>query len=285
MFQDGNLFDQWFILNRGYERRGELNIRIQMVGALIKGGQSDQHATQPVQDFATVPPAMAAGQYTSSKPPVAMPQQPYNQYDEYEEDPMPQERYAPPAAMPQQYVQAPMQHQPMMQQQPIMQQPPMMQQQPMMHQQQPVVQHQQPMMQQPTMQQQPVMYLQHPQMFPGQMVQPTYAPQYAHQAPVMMAAPPRPVMYQQQPLYYGGGEGYQQQGGNQQSGGVRAPGSGFGKIAAGAGVGALGGLLVGSAIGNRRRGGGGDDGGGDGGDYDGGGDDDWGDDDGGGGDY
>ena len=176
MFQHGNVIDEWFTLNKGNDRRGDLNLRVQMVGALAQGQPSSHKEIKPVHEYANIPPAKpvaaTGGYYEPSAPiapPAAMPAQ------QYAQDPMnKQQQYVPHAAMPQQqYAQASMQQprqQPMMHQQ---QQPPMMQQQ--------YQQHQQPMMQQQ----------QHaPSMYPGQMARPAYDPRYDQRAQQRSRAPP-----------------------------------------------------------------------------------------------
>uniref|UniRef100_K3WB41 C2 domain-containing protein n=1 Tax=Globisporangium ultimum (strain ATCC 200006 / CBS 805.95 / DAOM BR144) TaxID=431595 RepID=K3WB41_GLOUD len=101
MFLHGNLVDEWYTLNNGNKRAGEINLRVQLIGPGIGGGKGEKAAVpapvayaQPAVVAAAYPaPQQAAAAYPPQGTAHAYPPQP--QYAQQPHYPPQQPYYAP----------------------------------------------------------------------------------------------------------------------------------------------------------------------------------------------
>ncbi|TYZ59839.1 hypothetical protein PybrP1_005475 [[Pythium] brassicae (nom. inval.)] len=106
MFVHGNVVDEWYTLNNGKKRAGEINLRIQFVGAGVEPAKAAK--TTNVAYAQPQPQAYAVPQQATAYP--AAPQPVYAQQQAY---PVQQQQHYPP---PQQHYPPPPQHYPPQQQ-------------------------------------------------------------------------------------------------------------------------------------------------------------------------
>ncbi|KAF1322432.1 putative ca2-dependent phospholipid-binding protein, partial [Globisporangium splendens] len=88
MFLHGNVVDQWFPLNNGHRGAGEINLRVQLVGAGVSGGKAAS-MTAPMayaQPAGYAPPGYPVPQQQAAYPPQgAYPQQQYAQQQQQQQ--------------------------------------------------------------------------------------------------------------------------------------------------------------------------------------------------------
>ncbi|GLD99882.1 hypothetical protein PINS_up008610 [Pythium insidiosum] len=104
MFLHGSVTDQWYTLNNGSRRAGEINLRVQLLGPNAKSAGFNGNKVAQAQPYPTAAPAAAYGGYAAPPPQYQQPHpQPAYQPPPHSAYPPPQPAAYPPPPQQQPY--------------------------------------------------------------------------------------------------------------------------------------------------------------------------------------